>query len=196
MFVSNNWEKVCFYYAVLSNPFNNRVRPVTLYSHMHLSASLFVHLVFYYYCYLSASARRPSLKRIDVTNVEKGAAPRPPCGRSSRSHACRPADCGLFSFFAVQSRCRLRATAPPRHFPSPRPSPLYLAEFQNISRHVHVYVVSVAASQKGVTVARGRGGVGVEGWKRERERAMEGRGEGLFVRDECRCSVKGVLSDE
>lgn len=36
-----------------------------------------------------------------------------------------------------------------------------------------MYVVSVAASQKGVTTARGRGGVGVEGWKREKERAME-----------------------
>lgn len=36
-----------------------------------------------------------------------------------------------------------------------------------------MYVVSVAASQKGVRAARGRGGVGVEGWKRERERAME-----------------------
>lgn len=156
---------MCFYCVVLSNPFNNCVHRVTLCSRTHLSAPLFVHLVLVFYCYLSVSARRPSLKRIDVTNAAKGAAPRPPCNRFSQSHACKPADCGLFSFFAVQSRCRLRATAPP--------SSSYLAEFQNISRHVHVYVVSVAASQKGVTAARGRGCVEVEGWKRQRERAME-----------------------
>lgn len=145
---------------------------MTLCSRTHLSASL-LSILFSFFYYLS-----------QCTNAAKGAAPRPPCNRFSRSHACKPADCGLFSFFAVQSRCRLRATAPP-------PSLSYLAEFQNISRHVHVYVVSVAASQKGVTAARGRGGVGVEGWKRERERWRWGGG--LFVRDECRCSIKGVL---
>lgn len=36
-----------------------------------------------------------------------------------------------------------------------RPRMLYLAEFQNISRHVRVCVVSVAMSQKGSLLQKG-----------------------------------------
>lgn len=55
---------------------------------------------------------------------------------------------------AVQSDCRLTATAPV----------MYLAEFQNIGRHVRVRVVSVATSQQGLPR---EGGAAVEEKEKE-----------------------------